>query len=88
MHPVVRFNTPEGREIVGRSEKHHKVKPGDTLQVLYDAANPERVEIGTLAQARRQRFFFSGVAILFGLALSGGAFALELGWRRRRRSPG
>ena len=73
VHPVVRFTTAEGIEVVGTSQKHHKVRPGEKLKVVYDARNPQDIEIGTLAQAQKRRAFLSGFAILFGLALGFGA---------------
>ncbi|HYH40438.1 MAG TPA: DUF3592 domain-containing protein [Burkholderiales bacterium] len=82
MHPVVRFTTEDGRQVTGRSDKHLNVQPGDAVQVLYDPAAPEHVEVRTLAQARRQRIFFSGFAIALGLALSIGAFAVDRGYVR------
>jgi hypothetical protein len=70
MHPVVRFKTADGREVVGMSERHHNVQPGQTLQILYDPAHPENLEIGTLSQVRIQRIFFTGICVLFGFAVS------------------
>jgi len=84
MHPVVRFKTADGREVVGKSEHHHNVQPGQTLQILYDPANPERVEIGTLSQVRNQRLFFTGLCVVFGLAVCLAGLAHTLGllaWR-------
>lgn len=79
IHPVVRFTSADGREVIGRAEKHLKAKPGDPVRIVYDPAAPERVEVQTLAQANRQRALFSGLAIAFGLALSLGAIALDRG---------
>ena len=85
MHPVVRFTTAEGRQVQGRSDKHYNTEPGARLQIVYDVRNPGRIEVGTLAQARRQRLFFSGAAVLLGLALGAGAIVVNL--RRREPSP-
>jgi hypothetical protein len=82
MHPVVRFTTEDGREVIGRSDKHLKVRAGDSVRILYDPASPEHVEVRTLAQAGRQRTFLSGIAIALGLALSIGAIAVDRGWVR------
>jgi len=79
VHPVVRFTNADGREVIGRTEKHLKAKPGDSVRVLYDPANPERIEVRTLAQADRQRTFFSGLVIALGIALSVGAVAVDRG---------
>ena len=84
MHPVVKFRTSDGREVTGRSDKHYNTQPGATLQIVYDAAHPERIEIGTLARVRNQRIFFSGVTVLFGLALGLGAIAVDRGLLRRK----
>jgi len=88
MHPVVRFTTEDGRQVTGRSDKHLNVQPGETVQILYDPAAPERVEVRTLAQACRQRIFFSGFAIALGLALSIGAIAIDRGYIRLPESSG
>lgn len=83
MHPVVRFRTAEGTEVEGRTEKHHNTERGARVQIVYDSRDPQRVEVGTLASARNQRIFFSGAAVLFGLALSIGAVVLGV-----HRNPG
>jgi hypothetical protein len=84
MHPVVRFTTEDGRQVVGRSDKHRKVALGQSVQVLYDPAQPERVELQTLTQARRQRFLFGGLMIALGLAMILTSIALDLGLVRVR----
>src|SRR3954468_10873775 len=48
IHPVVRFKTSEGQEVVARSDEHHNVQPGEAVRVLYDPAHPDRIEITTL----------------------------------------
>ena len=88
MHPVVRFTTEDGRQVTGRSAKHLNVQPGDTVRILYDPAAPERIEVRTLTQAGHQRLLLSGVAIVFGLALSVGAFAVDRGYIRLPESSG
>jgi hypothetical protein len=79
MHPVVRFTTEDGRQVVGRSDKHRKVELGQSVQVLYDPAQPERVELQTLTQARRQRLLFGGLMIALGLAMILTSIAVDLG---------
>ena len=86
VHPVVRFTTADGREVIGRAEKHLKARPGDSVRIVYDPAYPERVEVRTLAQANRERGLFSGIAIAFGLALSLGALAVDRGLIRMPES--
>jgi hypothetical protein len=76
-HPVVRFTTAEGKEVVVRSEEHHNVQPGDTLQLLYDVHHPERIEITTLERVRNQRVIFTVLSILLG------AIVCVLGVRQR-----
>ena len=66
MHPVVRFVTADGRQIVGRSEEHHNVQAGDRLQLIYDPAHPEQFEITTLARARNKRITFTMLSAVFG----------------------
>ena len=66
-HPVVRFTTAEGREVVARSDEHHSARPADTVQLVYDARNPQSIEITTLERAHRRRLLFSGLAIAVGL---------------------
>ena len=69
-HPVVRFTAANGGEVTGRTEKHYRTTRGARLNIVYDVRNPERIEIGTLAQARKQRVFVSGVIAVLGLALT------------------
>ena len=69
-HPVVRFTGTTGGEVTGRSEKHYRTTRGARLNVVYDVRNPERIEIGTLAQARKQRVFVSGAIVVLGVALT------------------
>ena len=78
MHPVVRFTTVDGREVVGRSEQHHNVQVGQTVQVLYDPKNPEHVGIGTLSQVRNQRIFFTALCTIFGLVVCLSGFGSAL----------
>ena len=70
-HPVVKFKTAEGAEVVVASDEHHNVKPADTLQVIYDVRNPQAIEITTLERARRRRLVFSGIAMALGLFVCG-----------------
>src|SRR4051812_22309099 len=81
-HPVVKFKTAEGAEIVVASDEHHNVRPADTLQVIYDVRNPHAIEITTLERARRRRFVFSGLAVALGL------FACGMGLKQVLSKPG
>jgi hypothetical protein len=65
-HPVVRFTTAEGKEVVVRSEEHHNVQPGDTVELLYDVANPQQIEITTIDRVRNRRVLFTVLSLVFG----------------------
>jgi hypothetical protein len=65
-HPVVRFTTAEGKEVVVRSEEHHNVQPGDKVDLLYDAANPQQIEITTIERVRNRRLLFTMLSLVFG----------------------
>jgi hypothetical protein len=67
MHPVVRFTTADGREVIAHSDEHHNVQPGDTVQLLYDPVHPDQIEIATLARAQNRRLLFTVLSILFGI---------------------
>lgn len=88
MHPVVRFRTADGREVLGRSGQHYNSKVGQALPVVYDPENPEHVEIGTLAEVRRFRTIIAAICVLFGLVVCLIGIGLELGilnWPSQRR---
>jgi hypothetical protein len=87
MHPVVRFRTAEGREILGRSWQHHNSEVGQSLSLLYDPKDPEHIEIGTLASLRRFRNIVAAVCIVFGLIVCLIGIGLELGLLNWRRAP-
>ena len=80
MHPVVRFVTADGQQIVGRSEEHHNVRPGDRLELIYDPADPQQFEITTLSRARNRRLAFTIISAVFG----GCVCLMGLGVFRRR----
>ena len=84
MHPVVRFKTSEGKEVVGRSRQHYNSEVGQKLPLLYDPGDPEHVEIGTLSSARRWRMIVTTACALFGVIICFIGIGLELGildWR-------
>ena len=85
MHPVVRFTTIYGNEVLGTTQQHHNVQPGQSVQVLYDPARPMNVEIGTFAQVRRQRAFFTALCVLVGIVAIVTGIVLDLGLVRVRR---
>ena len=89
-HPVVRFKTADGKEVIGTAEQHHNVQPGQTLQVLYNPAHPEHIEIGTLSQVRNQRLFFAVICVLFGFAVSfaGLRHSIRASEKIKRSAPG
>jgi hypothetical protein len=79
VHPVVKVRTAEGQEIVGRSNEHHNVHPGDTVQLLYDPRKPEDIEISTLALANRRRLLFTALSVAVGLGVCGLGLGFNLG---------
>ena len=85
VHPVVRYTAADGREVIGRTDTHHKAKTGERVTIVYHPDRPEAVEIGTLAQAQRQRLFFPGLAVVLGLAFAIGAFVYDR--RASRETP-
>ena len=87
IHPVVRFETADGRQIVSRSDQHHNVQPGDTLQVIYDPRNPADVEITTLSRANNRRLLFTVLSVAVGLVVCGLAFGIDIRkWRARTKT--
>jgi hypothetical protein len=80
MHPVVRYQTAEGVEVRGQSDKHVNAQPGEQVRIVYDARNPSEVEIGTLGQARHRRAIMATVVIAIGIAslLAGAALHFRL----------
>ena len=80
IHPVVRFKTPDGREIIGSSQQHHNVRPGQTVQLLYVPDNPQQIEISTLSRARNRRNLFTILCILSGAAIA--FFGLRVNFER------
>ena len=83
-HPVVRFTSVDGTVVVGRSQQHHNLRVGQTVQILYDPKNPAAIEVKTLSQVQNQRVFFSVVCVLIGLVVSLTAAALDAGLLRKR----
>jgi Protein of unknown function (DUF3592) len=67
MHPLVRFTTADGREIVAHSDEHHNVRPGDTVRLIYDPRQPSDIEISTLPRAQKRRLLITALSVAFGL---------------------
>ena len=65
----MRFRASDGREIVATLQQHHNVQPGQTLQVIYDARDPSRVETGTIARAKQRRLLFTVLSAVVGLVV-------------------
>ena len=87
IHPVVRFKAADGREIVAALQQHQNVQPEQTVQVIYDARDPNSVELGTLERVKHRRVLFTAFALIVGLvvcALGVGLDAATLEWRLRR----
>ena len=88
IHPVVRFKAADGREIVATLQQHQNVQPQQTVQVIYDARDPNSVELGTIERVKHRRVLFTAFAFVVGLvvcALGVGLDAATLEWRLRRR---
>ena len=66
IHPVVRFNTADGREIVVRTDEHHNVQPGDTVRLLYHRNHPQQTEITTMSRAQNRRLVFALLSVAVG----------------------
>lgn len=71
MHPVVKFRTAEGVEVVAHSDEHRNVRPADTVKVVYDARNPQDIELTTLERAQRRRLVITGLSVAVGLLVCG-----------------
>ena len=67
MHPLVRFTTADGREILAQSDEHHNVQAGDTVRLIYDPRQPNDIEISTLARAQKRRLLITVLSVAFGL---------------------
>ena len=78
IHPVVRFKAMDGREINGRSDQHHNVRPGDTVRLVYDPRNPQDIEITTLARAQNRRLLFTALSVVLGIVVCGFGLGTEL----------
>lgn len=88
MHPVVRFRTADGREVLGRSGQHYNSEVGQALRLVYDRKNPEHVEIGTLSELHKFRTVVAAICVVFGLVICSIGIGLELGilnWASPRR---
>jgi hypothetical protein len=86
-HPVVRFETAEGREIVFTSSQHYYSSIGQTLPVSYNPDDPEKAKVGSLSSVRRWGFLWLGMGLLVGLGLCVIGLGLEFGllkWRPAR----
>lgn len=83
-HPVLRFTTTTGEDVVFTSQQHYNAEVGQALPVSYDPRHPADAKIGTLASIRRWRLGFTVVCILVGAGLCLIAFGIESGvlkWR-------
>jgi len=87
IHPLVRFETHDGRTIQQRVEQHHNVQPGDLLPVIYDRRNPSQMQVSTLARAQSRRVLFGALSVLVGLVVCTLPFGERIKqWRSRGRS--
>jgi len=78
--PVVRFTTPEGREVVfhGRGGSGTALAAGDVVNVVYDRNRPGRARIMSFTDLWLPAATSFGVALIFGLAVRLSR------WNRRR----
>lgn len=78
--PVIRFTTQEGREIEfhGRGGSDRSFAPGESVDVVYDPANPSRARIVSFLDLWLPAAVALAVAVIFG-----GAVKLSR-WSRRR----
>lgn len=94
IHPIVRFKTVAGQEIVFTNPVHYFAAIGVTLPVSYNPANPNEAKVGSVAGVRRSSFVWlvmclvfgglvclMGLHIQFGLSNLPGLFKLWLGGR-------
>lgn len=78
-HPVVRFTTDAGKEIVVHSKEHHNVQPGQYVTLIYASDNPSNIEITTLAAASKRRALFTALTLAFGLGVCALGLAFDVG---------
>jgi Protein of unknown function (DUF3592) len=79
-YPVVRYHTTDGREVVFRSALGSQPplwRPGQSVTVLYDPANPEAARIETKAAT----VVAPGCFVAVGVALAGFATVMFLLFR-------
>lgn len=69
--PVVRFTTPEGRDVEfhGRAASGGSLAVGDLVNVVYDRSRPGRARIVSLTDLWLPAASFFAVALVFGLAV-------------------
>jgi hypothetical protein len=79
LHPVVRFRTAAGEEVVVHSNEHHNVQKGDTVTLIYSPNNPADIEITTLSRASKRRALFTSLSIAFGLAVCALGLVFDVG---------
>ena len=85
-HPLVRFTTSDGREVVARSNAHHNVKPGQSVTLIYAIDNPKEIEITTLSAANKRRTLFTTLSLAFGLGVCALGLAFDVGGPARPTS--
>ena len=75
-HPVVRFQTHDGRMVEFESDtgvpEESSNRPGGQVEVLYDPLNPEKAHIKTFFMLWGIPLFFSGLGVVFlGISILG-----------------
>lgn len=68
VHPVVRFETPDGRTVEFESESGSNVPPGvgEEVEVIYDPLRPEeaKLPLGSTLRFRPRVLVVAGVLVL------------------------
>jgi hypothetical protein len=84
IHPVVRFETQDGRTVEFESATGSNMAPkvGEEVTVLYDPLRPEeaKLSLGSTFRFRSQTFVIVGVLALFVVLLPVLAFILLILW--------
>ena len=87
IHPVIRFKTAAGEEIVFTNRVHYSAAIGATLPVSYDPADPNQARIGTPSGVRGWGLIWLILGVVFGglVCLMGLGIQFDLFPGRRHR---
>ena len=79
-YPQISFTLPDGQTIQAVTRTgtmHRKCKPGDTVHILYNPANPQQIDLASQASRSLMQFGYRTLAWWFALMAIGG---LGLWW--------